>query len=435
MLRKTAILTLCLAATLIACEKKEPEPAAGAPVVRREVKSPPGMVPIRGMQSVYISELPLTVGEYVAYLKGTQQPVPARWQAATADSPEAALPVTGVGRQQAEWCATWHLKRLPTVQEWRQAGTVVGAKPYPWTEEGDAVGAEVLLVREGRAGPEEQAARNGLAEVILADYREQVADLQGQARTALDAERRRRDDQWKRIKPAFFALLDQEGGLAAERARQESVQMALRMFGRLALDKAELAVALKTTEMSQQDAKTRIAQYREATAKLRTDVQRVQGQLRKDTQAAQEEVLKLTKAFEDSGLAQATGGLAEADAALAAADDVQNIAQAVEARDALSAALLRLAEPGPAFAGIPSRDELATRAEAINAELATLAAEAPAPNSMDEVQETLDRFGKVIGEEFDQERSLARDLVALVEQRSSKKAVEAKLAVLQAAMP
>ncbi len=434
MLRKTAILALCMAATLIACEKKEPAGAGGPRIVRREARSPSGMAPIQGMKSVFISERPLTVGEYLTYLRGTGQPVPTRWRTVGTESPEAALPVTGVDRKHAEWCATWHLKRLPTLQEWRRAGAVVGPRPYPWTEEGDAAGTEVLLVQEGTPDAEAKAVRDALPEVILADYREQVAQLQGELRNAAETERRQRDDQWKRIKPAFFSLVDQERTLAGERARRESIQMALQMFARLALDKGELAVILKMAELTQEDAKQRIEKYRERVGSLRADVQRVRDELQKETQAAQDEVLKLTKAFEDSGLSEAAGGLAEVEAALAAAGDVQSVTQAVAAEGAMRAALQQLAEAGPAFTSIPGADELKARAEKIAAELAALSAE-ETPDAMGEVQQKLDRFGEVIGEDFLQEKLLAQQLAELVELRSRKKTVEAGLAVLKAAMP
>jgi len=88
MLGKTLPIAVCCLAFVIGCEKKEPE--AGAPSGRsRGVEAPPGMVLLSEQPPVFMTAEPVSVAQYVQYLKATGVPEghrPGRAGAAAAGS-------------------------------------------------------------------------------------------------------------------------------------------------------------------------------------------------------------------------------------------------------------------------------------------------------------------------------------------------------------
>ena len=205
MLRKVVPISICLAALILGCEKKEPQREPPVVTVTPSLRAPAGMVPVREGVAVFITVEPVRVASYVQYLAETEQPVPARWQGLAPDSPDAGESITGLSRNEAERLAAWDLKRLPTAEEWQAAGAIVGARTYPWSEEGTAVpGAEIFLVRDWQIGTDaEMAARRAkaqLKETILADWNAQVDTLRGQLAQVVQVQQGHRTDEWRQFK-------------------------------------------------------------------------------------------------------------------------------------------------------------------------------------------------------------------------------------------
>jgi hypothetical protein len=436
MLRRAIPVAVCIALVLLGCEKKEPE---GRPPVRPpapRVEAPPGTMPLRPDEGVFVSETPLSIGQYVAYLEGTTQPVPAEHEGALAEEP-----LTGLDRAEAERCATWHLKRLPTAQEWEQASAAVGARPYPWTEDGAPVaeGAEVFLVQDWLPGTEgEQAARAGrdeLAESILAEARRQVADLSARLQAMIEPRRAMRREMWQQIKPVFFALLDREKRVAELTARRGGLDEVVEILQRLVLAKGKLAAAVKAAELENGNAQEAVQAYTDQLAEVRAKVQQVRDELQKSTAAMQEQVVALTRAFEEAGTAETEGALDQAEAVLTEAGaPVETVARAEELQEKLRGAIERLTEAGPAFEGLPTVEEMNARIAELDARIEQLAADEAGAAAMEEAARKIERFGESIERQFLQEDLLVKELEELVGLRARKKAVEANLKGLQEAL-
>lgn len=440
-LRKATALAICFAVCILGCGKKEPEEGQPVRVVQPALKAPPGMTPVRAGVPVFISQKPLTVGQYLAYLEGTEQPIPVHRQDVEPGTPQAGQPVTGLDRQEAAWCAAWHLKRLPTAEEWRQAGDVVGPRPYPWSDDGAAVAqeAEILLVQDWVPGSNAQlqarAAREGLAESILAERCDGVEKLRQQLLGLVEVQRTRRGDLWKQLKPAFFSVLDREKKLAEERARREGRAEVLEILQRLEVAKGRLAAGIKANDLSAEQAEQAAERYTGQLGKWRTELQGVRDQLQDATNALQEEVVALTKVFEEAGTTEAEGHLDEAEAALAdSAAPIESIAEAAPLERKLVTAIEWMRGEGPAFAGIPTLEDLNTRMAGLDQRIEELAGEDPVSAQIEEVRQRLERFGQAINRAFLQEKLLLEELDELVELRARKKAVETMLKGLNEAL-
>lgn len=436
MIRRAIPVAACLALVLLGCEKKEPEAQPPVRPVAPAAKAPPGMVAVRPGAEVFISEQPFSVAQYVAYLKGTTQPVPAEYEGRLADEPASGLP-----RSEAERCATWHLMRLPTFEEWQQASAVVGARPYPWADDGSAVaaGAEAFLVQDwppGSPGEEAaRAARQELADRILADARADVAELRDRLEGMIEPRRAVGRELWQQIKPVFFSLLDRQKGLAEATARREGRAEVIEILNRLVLAKGKLAAAVKAAELEDTTAEDALQAYTDQLAQVRAKLQQVRDGLQKATAASQEQVVALTRAFEEMGTAEAAGRLEEAEAALAeSAVQVDAVTQAEALKASLQSAVARLAEAGPAFENLPSVEDMNQRIAALDLRIAQLADQQAAAGAIQEAADKMERLGKAVSRQFLEEKVLLKELNELVELRARKKAVEANLNGLREAL-
>ncbi len=430
MLRKTIPIAVLLAALALGCEKKEPE-AAPVRVVGPPRTAPAGMQQIQEGKDVFISRQPATVGQYVDYLSQTNQPLPQRWQDLAPDDPAAQQPVTGLTREEARRMAVWHMKRLPTPEEWEQAAAV-GARPYPWAPDGAPVHqqAELFLVQDWLpAGPgqaEAARARGELVEQIRRGAAARVERLRAELQELVERQQARRGDLWEQIKPAFFSLLDKEKQLARLSARREGHQDVKRILTEIALAKGRLAAALKVEELSAEEADRRAAAYRQQLSAARAKVQEVREELQSETARLQDEVLALTRAFEEAGTAQATGLADQAEALLAeTAETPETAAATTSAAERLEEMVARIRRGGPAFGAMPDLQEIEARAGEVERQTEELSGEDPAVEEVRALRGKVERFGEAIGREFLQESLLLQELDELVELRAGKKAVEA----------
>ncbi|MHC4481260.1 MAG: SUMF1/EgtB/PvdO family nonheme iron enzyme, partial [Planctomycetota bacterium] len=369
MVRKVTCLAICLTGIILGCEKKAPEPAPAPPVVKRPVAAPAGMAPVGESRSVFIAQTPLTVGQYVTYLKGTGQAIPSMHEGVEPESPRAGEPVMGLSRAEAARCATWHLRRLPTPQEWQEAAEVVGPRPYPWLDDGAATAAEaeIFLVRDWAAGSEAAArareAKEGLRKGVLAEHAESLDQLRRKLQQMIESRYAFQSEQWKQLKPAFFSLLEKEKKLAELAARRESRAEVVEVLGRLAIEKGKLAATLKTADLTPEEEDAARDAYESKLAEVRAKTQEVREELRQSVQAQQQEVLDLTRLIEEQGTAEAAVGLQEAEAALEeGAAAPKDAAEAARMAAALEEAMGGLQGAIPAFEGMPSLEQIDERA-------------------------------------------------------------------------
>jgi uncharacterized protein YukE len=444
MFRKATVGVLCAASVSMGllgfgCEKKKPEVQPNVRVVAPTGKPPAGMAAVPGESGAFISEKPLSVGQYVAYLDGTAQPVPEQWQGLEPAGPAAQRPMTGLSRREAESCATWELKRLPTPDEWQKASGVVGQRPYPWNEDGSPVAAEaeMFLVQDWRSGSDQEMqarqAKAVLPGAILSEHAAQVEALRGQLQGLVEQLRVRQEQQWTQMKPAFFALLEKEKKAAELRALRDGRAEQAAALELLAAEKGRLAAAYKADQMAADQA---AQQYTEKLAEVRDTVPQVRKALQDSTAALQEQVVEATKALDQVGSAAAPGALAEAEAALKApAGPVETMAQALERKAVLQAAVKKLQEQTSPFARIPTADAMAKRTAELDQETRRFTGEDPSAARIAEARRKMGSFGEALGREFLQENLLLQEMDELVDLRARKKAVEAMLAGLQAVLP
>ncbi len=82
------------------------------------------------LSSYYADQFEVTNGLYRQYIEEEGAPPPRYWMDPTLNEP--ALPVVGVGWEQARGFCAWAGKRLPTEAEWERAAKGTEALDYPW---------------------------------------------------------------------------------------------------------------------------------------------------------------------------------------------------------------------------------------------------------------------------------------------------------------
>jgi len=440
MYRKAMAISICCAALVLGCEKKEAGKEAPPVVTRIPLKAPAGMVQLRQGASVFIDQKPLAVGEYTAYLEATGQPVPEKWQGIEPGTLTATAPVLGLTRQQADWCAAYVMKRVPTRQEWQQAAMVVGSRPYPWPEDAaeDVAGGEIFLIRDWVRGSDgEKTARDlkaDLPQTILAQYRAEVEHLAGQLGEVVEGSAARQQELWKGLKPAFFALLEKKRSAAELRARQDALSDVLDILRQMARDKAQVAVELKTGDLTKEQADAEVQSYEQGLADVRAKVQEVRQNLQERTRTLQDEIVAVTQRFETTAGGKSPA-LAAAEQALARASaPPQTVGEAISLGNALGAALDRMADVGPALAGLPALEEVNEEAGALDAEIKQLSADDRLSREVEDLRKKIAALDETIQREFLQEKLLLGELDELANMRARMKGVEAKLAGLQQAL-
>ncbi len=446
MFRRSAITAVCLLAFLASCEKKEPEvDRTPTPQPRPEpaavVKAPTGMEPIRGAADVFITKNPVTVGEYVAFLRAVGLPIDERWQGIQARSEEADRPVMGLTREEAERYAAWDMKRLPTRQEWLLAQPGDGTLPYPWPEgrSEPRPSGQLYLVQDWLPGSEgESAAREkkeALKSDILNQYTQQVQELARTVEGELQARRAERRQQWNAVKPAFFAWLDKEKALAEAQARLEGWAMSLDVLRSVVQKKNQLAAHLKGTEPTPEEAAAAVKTYEDALASARTTVQELREDIQAATKKAQDQVLELTKKFEAAGEEAAGAGLEDIERTLGNVPErIESAAQAAQVEQQLRAARAKLERPLPPMEGLPTAEEIRRRSAQVEAQLEEIAKEDPNAAERQDMLDRLATVSEVLDREFLQESLLLQDLTDLTELKARRQAVEARLAALQQAL-
>ena len=438
MLRKAVPLAVVLVLVACGCEKKKPEEAAPVRVTPQGLRPPTGMAPFRPGVALFISREPLTVAHYLEYLEATDQPIPEQWKAVQPGSADAARPITGLSRTEAGHCATWLMKRLPTPAEWQEAKEVIGEHPYPWTESGEAVSpdAQVFLVQDWTYGSdaEEQArrARNELPKAVLEAHVKEIERLRERLQEDLGPAGAQR---WEQLKPAFFALLEQEKSLAELRALRETRAEVLEILNQLALAKVKMGAILTLAEGETAEAQAALQAYERQLSEARAKVQSVRDDLQKAAAAMQSEVVARTKALEDAGNALAAEAARGAQAALAESTaPIQTMEQAASVAKVLRSAVAALDSARAPLSGLPRLEDIQKKATDLDGLIRELSGPDPNVAEIQTVRQKMESVGQTIDREFLQEKLLLRELNELVELRARKKAVEAKLNGLKKAM-
>ena len=437
MVRNTWPIAVCCLALVIGCSKKEPAPAPAASSAPA-AQAPEGMVVLAEKPPLFMTKGPVTVAEYVQYMKASRQQVPEAMRAVALGGPGGDQPVSNLTRKQAERCATWNLRRLPTQQEWAKASAYVAAVPYPWAGADDAtpVAEPLYLVQDwlpGAAGEQKaQALKQELEQALEA---ERAAGF-GQARQALadlvKARKAAAEERWQQFKPAFFSLVEKQKRLGELNGAKACRQDVLGILSRVATAKGKLAATLA---LGESDSQAAIKAYQDQLAQWRTEEQATRQSLEDKAKELQADVLKQTDAFDQLGEKTIAAKLAAADALLE--QSAQAPAQPKDASD-LQSKLVAATEdlkaaPLP-FESLP--DPAALNKQTADAQK-TVDSFPPDKETADKIADMkghIQTFSQSIAQDFLDEKLLLQDLDTLPDLRSRRDAVAANLAALTGLM-
>ncbi|MDP6439908.1 MAG: SUMF1/EgtB/PvdO family nonheme iron enzyme [Candidatus Brocadiia bacterium] len=307
MLRKSVMLILCVVALAGACRKKTPEDEpTGKPVP--PVAAPAGFVHVDTDEpKVSITSRPITVGQFVEFLRETGQDVP------NALLPEAAKmsdPVMGLTLDQARAYATWRMLRLPTAKEWEAALEIVGSVPYPWAEgrDGPRAGAKLHLVLGWQEGSPGELQAEQEKEELMEGFRETFSDSIRQAKEKADALAGQYSEEvsaaWQEAKPVIFELLEKNKAAVREATRTEALRQSIAFLEDIA-DKKGFAAIQKAAERPLEEVEAAIEAYEDYLAEQRISIQSAVEQFQAGNQALQQTAVDMRTRLERSGEALA----------------------------------------------------------------------------------------------------------------------------------
>jgi hypothetical protein len=437
MLRNALVLAVCCLVFAVGCEKKEgqqaPPRSKGS-----AAKAPAGMVVLGEKPLVFLTKSPVTVAQYVQYLRESGQPVPEGMRAVALGGPGGDQPVSGLTHQEAQRYATWNLMRLPTQQEWAMASLYVAPTPYAWAgpDENTPVVAPVYLVQDwlpGSAGEQKAtAAKQALAQEL---EKARAAGFE-QARKALAdlvaAQKAAAQQRWDQFKPAFFGLVDKQKQLAELNGQKSARQDVLKILQNVATEKGKLAAKLK---LGEGDAQAATKTYTDQLAQWRTEVQATRQTLEDRTKALQQQVVEQTGAFDDLGTKSITDRFAEAEALLqqsAQAPAQPKDAAALQAK--LVDAAQKLQDAPALFESLPDPASLSQQAAKVQEQMGAAGADKATLDQIAQMEDHIQNFGQSIGQDFLDEKLLLQDLDTLVDLGSRHDAVQANLAALTGVM-
>ena len=437
MLRKTWPIAVCCLALVIGCSKKEPEQAPGTPAAPA-VQAPDGMVVVQEKPPAFLTKSPVTVAQYVQYMKDSRQPVPEAMRAVALGGPGGDKPVANLPRKQAERFATWGLKRLPTQQEWTTGAAVVATAPYPWagTDDATPVATPLYLVQDWLPGtPQEQkaqAAKQTLEQALeaegaagLAQARQELADL-------VKARKAAADERWQQFKPAFFKLVEVQKRLGELKGQSACRQDVLRILQAMVPAKVELGRKLTVGEGDRQAV---IKGYEDQVAGWRTDESNSRQKLEKETDSLQQDVVKQTDAFDQLEAKAVADKFADADALLQqSAQAPTDVKAAADLQSKLVTATQDLKSAAQPFESLPDAAALTKDAADAQKQIDTFPADKETIDKIADMKARLQAVGQTIGQDFLDENLLLKDLDALPDLRSHRDAVRANLTALTGVM-
>lgn len=437
MLRRIITLLICLVVLIPACRKKTEPEQKQKPLQKQEptVKAPPGMTVIQGVENgpVFMRNEPVTVAEYQEFLTTIGRPVP---EQRSGDNATLQKPVTGLTLEQANEYATWQLASVPTANEWRNATTIVGNRPYPWGPDADPdaprPNAELYIVQRylPNSRGEEVATqeKKDLREKILSKRVDEIVTLQ----ETLDGQLKELQGQWKSLwqemKPAFFESLKTTNRAARIKAEQEGQNTGLRILQEVATEKVK-QINLKVNKASSEKMEQAAQAYR---AFLKENLQMVQQKLEglKDTRAElDEQTLEMKQKLEKAGENWVQNSVDDVVGMREGASRAGGtLSEALQAKDLLQRALDMLEQKAPDMDKMSQLvNSIRQSAEEAEKEAQRLAANAEAADEIASLKEKLDNLSQHLDKDFPGEQELIKALEELVDRSAKVKALRAEV--------
>jgi len=437
MLRNTLLLAVCCLTFVLGCEKKQaqqpPAPRRGA-----GVQAPPGLVVLGEKPPVFLTKSPVSVAQYVQYLKDSGQPVPEGMRSIALGGPGGEQPVTGLTRKQAEGYAAWDLKRLPTQQEWAMASLYVAPTPYPWAGQDTdlPVTAPIYLVQDwlpGSPGEKTAAARK---QALMDELEKERAAGFEQTRSTLAklvaTQKTAAQQRWDQFRKPFFNLVDKQKQLAELTEKRKARSGVAEILQKAYDAKYKLAAVIALGEGGEQAAtKT----YTDLLAQMRTDVQSTRQTLEDQTKGLQAQVLQQTDAFDQLGPRAISDRFSEAEAVLqqsAQAPEQPKDAAALQSK--MVEATQKLQDAEPLFESLPDPSSLDKQAAEVEAQISTAGPDTAGADKVAQLKDHFQGLGQKVNHDFLDEKLLLQDLDTLVDLRARREAVQANLAALTGVM-
>jgi hypothetical protein len=291
---------LTLAMIFPGCRKEEETgELSEAEQQERQIESPNGYTAIPDTSpTLFITNKPVQIGDYVEYLEKMGQDVPP--QLRDADPSE---PVRGLSQAEAEKLAIYCLSRLPTEDEWQKAKRMVGDNPYPWPSESTDDGSVVFLVRDWREGDPGQRnaekAREELLKSRLAELKTNIAEIKQKLVNATENAVATINQRWTEIKPELFAAIEGAKKAVQANAKAEKAESALEILERIHQQKVKV-VALQIDEATDEKLAAAGENYRTFLSERRNEIQKVKSDIMDRNRELSERLRESKKNIEDT---------------------------------------------------------------------------------------------------------------------------------------
>jgi len=445
--RKACVIALCLVALLAGCKKKA-EPGEQTTEVSKDVQlAPAGMteldIEIEG-RALFITIRPVSVGDYVAFLQQTGQPVPAALASGFEEAGAAVAPVDGLSLDQARAYGTWQLMRLPTAEEWEHAGEVVGREAYPWGEELSAgqsrPGAKLFLVRDWESGSqgEQQArqAREQLLGKLRVQHLNRIAALKGQVEKLVEAGSERLDEKWRQLKPKLSGVVEDTKELADLGVREEIQAKILEVLAEVGREKLKIA-DLQVSDATPEAVAEAVQQYEQFLAEQRNSVQQRTDELLAVCGRAQETAFELKEKLDQAGLDLVERFNVIAEPILLDAGEqlrqLESLEKLLGVQERLEGLLQKLEAAEGELTGMLGKmeQEADARTAALKDQMEAQAGQQEAAAKVAEMQKTIAEISDHIEKQFAHEPQLYQQMAELLDAAARRKALAIEAGELQ----
>jgi hypothetical protein len=219
--------------------------------------------------------------------------------------------------------------------------------------------------------------------------------------------------------------------VAEQQRRLEALALTEELFD----EKRKLAGRLAAEELSPEEQDRVVEDYNSLLAETLAKIQEVQAGLEEDIQDMQDKVMELTRRFEEEGRSRLSTLSEQARQMLAQGEQqAESIRDAVTRKARLRELKEKLQDARPTLEDLPTLKDVKRKAAEIDQQLTELAEDEEVENRIQDLQARIRSIGETIRREFTREGTVFEELSRLIDLRTRREAVEAKLQALREAL-